>query len=116
VFKGNVPEPASLTVAGGEVRLRRHASRAGKIGSDSPQGWARAVVGRTQFTIRAAVDARTQYPDDGCSQEVWSNPDPYPYMELEILGPVTFLQPGDRCTLTTRWQLERLPSLHRPPR
>ena len=34
------------------------------------------------------------YPDDGCSAQIYTNPDPLPYVELEALNPIHQLQIG----------------------
>jgi hypothetical protein len=107
VFKDQSPAPGMLKVAGGEVRFRRHPKKSAKIGADSPAGWAAMRKDGLRFTVMAAYEPGKDYPDDGCAQEVWSNPDPDRYMELELLSPLQFLQPGDRYTFTTRWKLER---------
>ncbi len=45
--------------------------------------------------------ARGQYPDDGCVTQVYTNPDPLAYVELETLGPLTNMRVGDRIERTT---------------
>jgi hypothetical protein len=50
------------------------------------------------------VDAeigRGEYPDGGCVTEVYTNPDPLKYVELETLGPLTTMNAGDRIKRTT---------------
>jgi hypothetical protein len=47
------------------------------------------------------------YPDQGSSAEVWTNPDPLPYIELEMLGPLYTLKPGDTIAQTNRYTLLR---------
>jgi hypothetical protein len=48
-----------------------------------------------------------EYPDDGCSAEIYTNPDPLPYVELEMLGPLTKLVLGDKITRTSSYTLLR---------
>jgi len=51
--------------------------------------------------------ADANYPDDGCSVEVYTNNDPVPYVELETLGPLKTLRPGDRLSATNTYRLAR---------
>lgn len=47
------------------------------------------------------------YAHAGCSVEVYTNPDPVPYVELETLGPRQTLKPGDRLSATNTYRLVR---------
>lgn len=107
VFPGGAPPPGMLKVIDGVIHYRRHRKKSSKIGSDSPKGWAAARKGGWRFTVSAAYVPGETYPDNGCAQEIYTNPDPLNYIELELLSPIRFLQPGDRCTFTTYWRLER---------
>ena len=106
-FKDNPPDPALLTVRDGDVCLRRHPTRGAKIGGDSPAGWTSAMVGGVRFQVSARYEPGREYPDGGCAQEIWSNPDPYRYMELELLSPLQTIPAGGSYSFTTRWRLER---------
>ena len=44
------------------------------------------------------------YPDCGCSFETFTNAD---FLELETLGPLTRLHPGETVTHTERWAAHR---------
>ena len=46
-----------------------------------------------------------EYPDGGCVTEVYTNPDPLPYVELEALGPLQAINVGDRTERTTAYTL-----------
>lgn len=39
-----------------------------------------------------------KYPDGGASAEVYTNPNPKKYVELEMLGPLSVMKPGDRIS------------------
>ena len=47
------------------------------------------------------------YPDQGSSVEVYTNPDPLAYVELEMLGPLEILQPGDSASFACTYTLSR---------
>ena len=38
----------------------------------------------------------TDYPDSGSSAEVYTNPNPLQYVELEMLGPLHTMKVGDK--------------------
>ncbi|MFY9854692.1 MAG: hypothetical protein WAK26_12530 [Terracidiphilus sp.] len=91
-------EPADLKIDGRLLSLGRHHRHQTKIGAD---GSSLAWLG-SSCVIR--IDAETQpgeYPDGGCVTEVYTNPDPLPYVELETLGPLTTMNPGDKIEQTT---------------
>jgi hypothetical protein len=91
-------EPADLKIDGRLLSLRRHQRQHVKIGTDgSSMAWVGAnCVVRIDAEIRPG-----EYPDGGCSTEVYTCPDPFQYVELETLGPLTTMNPGDRIEQTT---------------
>ena len=54
---------------------------------------------------RIAGAAKASYPDSGSSAEVYTNPNPTPYVELELLGPMSKLPVGGRMELATTYKL-----------
>ena len=42
------------------------------------------------------------YPDNGCNCESYTN---FNIMEIEALGPITFLQPGETVEFVEKWNL-----------
>jgi hypothetical protein len=65
-------------------------------------------VGKTQMlTIEARRERGGEYPDSGSSTEVYTNADPLRYVELEILGPVKTLKPGEKLKLKVTYTLTR---------
>jgi galactose mutarotase-like enzyme len=107
VFRGVEPAAEQVTLVGREARIRRSPKKGSKIGVDSPEGAIYARRGNLKFIVSATYEPNQEYPDDGCAQEIWTNPDPDKYMELELLSPIQYLQPGEKYTFTTRWRLER---------
>ena len=101
------PEKGAVQADRNEVRFRRSPRVPGKIGGDARGGWLAADVGADRFTCSTAVEPNATYCDGGCPLEIWSNPDPLKYMELELLGPVRTLGPGETATLVVRWNLRR---------
>jgi hypothetical protein len=56
---------------------------------------------------REGPDCFPEYPDNGASAEVYTNPDPKKYIELELLGPLQVLKAGERMERTSRYRLMR---------
>lgn len=108
-FKDADPQPGMLTVTDTEVQLKRNTAKACKIGNDAPEGWIRAEKAGITFEVSAEYDASKTYPDDGCGQEIYTNPDPLKYIEMELLSPMPDkpLPSGEKANFTTHWKLSR---------
>jgi len=75
----------------------------GKVGRYSELGWLAWLLPELSFVIRGpARDLKQTYPDDGCNLEVYTCAD---YVELETLGPLATLLPGQKLVHLERWQL-----------
>jgi hypothetical protein len=73
-----------------------------KIGVDSAQGWAAYLLDDVLFLKRFSHDPAGQYPDGGATIEVYSN---HEFLELENLGPLTTIGPGEEIVLREDWWL-----------
>jgi len=65
-------------------------------------GWGAYICRGDLFVKRAAVISGARYPDFGCNFEVFTNPD---FLELETLGPLVELQPGEVVEHVEHWWL-----------
>ena len=86
------------------VQLRQddtHPSKQ-KIGARNTLGWAAYLRGNEVFVKRFPHDPAATYPDFGCNCELYTEPG---FLEIESLGPLTKLAPGDGVTQTERWGL-----------
>jgi hypothetical protein len=72
-----------------------------KIGVDSAQGWAGYLLESTLFLKRFPHPAG-EYPDGGATIEVYSN---HEFLELEHLGPLTTIAPGEEIAFPEDWWL-----------
>ncbi len=87
------------------VRLRQDASKMPqKFGVLSTDGWAAYANGDRIFIKRFPFDISAQYPDFGCNAEIFTN---HRMLEVESLGPLTPLAPGEGREHTERWTLHR---------
>lgn len=82
----------------------------GKIGADSTAGWVAYVDDKHDYAYvkQFNVDANAEYPDGGCTVEVYTSGD-LPYMEVEVLSPLVTLQPGESFTFAEDWYAARCP-------
>jgi hypothetical protein len=73
-----------------------------KIGVDSAQGWAAYLLGDTLYVKRFPHDGAGQYPDGGATVEIYSS---HEFLEVENLGPLTTIAPGEEIVLREDWWL-----------
>jgi hypothetical protein len=73
-----------------------------KVGFPNPRGWLAYWLSGTLFVKRAAFDGQAEYYDFGSSSECYCNGR---FIELETLGPVGRLAPGESVTHTETWEL-----------
>lgn len=108
----NEPWP-QLRREGRHLRITRDPNKAHKMGSDADElVWVRA---NEICVVRAPRVTGAEYPDQGASAEVYTNPDPKKYVELEMLGPLSVLATGYRMAFTQTYTLTVRPS-PLPPR
>jgi len=62
------------------------------------------LLGTDLFTKRSKADPSAVYPDFQCSFELFAND---AFLELETLGPLVSLAPGDSITHVEHWSLHR---------
>jgi len=91
-------EPAELKIEGRLLSLARHPRVCVKIGSG---GSSIAWVGPGSIVRIDAEDGPGEYPDGGCLTEVYTNPDPLQYVELETLSPLAAMSAGSQIERTT---------------
>lgn len=79
-------------------------SKPQKIGLFSEHTWACYLLNNEMFLKRAEADASATYPDFGCSLEMFTN---HEFLELEALGEMRTLRPGEEVEHAERWSLHR---------
>ncbi|HXW92118.1 MAG TPA: hypothetical protein VEK33_16330 [Terriglobales bacterium] len=89
------------------LQLRHLANPQGRFqeqmgGIYNPAGWGAYFRHGYLFVKRAAVIRGARYPDFGCNFEAFTNPD---FIELETLGPLVELRPGEVVEHVERWWL-----------
>lgn len=73
-----------------------------KYGMASSLGWAGYLVHGTLFVKYFDFDPCAEYPDFGCNFETFTNEE---MLEVESLGPLTLLQPGETLEHVETWRL-----------
>lgn len=95
-------EPEGLRIEDDLLSLLRHPLKYTKIGTDAvSMVW----VGPRLVVRIDAEDGPDEFPDGGCVTEVYTNPDPFPYVELETLGPLATMNAGDRIERTATYTI-----------
>jgi hypothetical protein len=92
------------------VLLRQDAAATApqKTGLFNENAWAAYSVNGELFFKRAQAKAGEEYPDYGCSVEIFTNQN---MLELETLGPVRTVEPGAAVEHTEEWSLHRVPDV-----
>ena len=75
-----------------------------KIGSFNRETFGAYSLGNELFIKRNRADPSKSYPDMGASFEMFTNPE---VLELETLGPLTRLAPGETLEHIERWSLHK---------
>jgi hypothetical protein len=75
-----------------------------KLGHFNPDTWGAYFLNGDLFLKRCIANAALPYADLGCSFETFTNPD---MLELETLGPVCRVAPGEWIEHTEHWTLHR---------
>lgn len=78
-----------------------------KIGHFHTRTWAAYFLGGDLFLKHTAADPRRTYPDIGSSFEMFTNGD---MLELETLGPLCRVNPGEWIEHTEHWALYQMPA------
>jgi hypothetical protein len=73
-----------------------------KIGVSNPQGWLAYLLGEVLFVKRFTPQPNLPHPDSGCDTETYCNDQ---FIELETLGVLQVMQPGQTVTHTETWQV-----------
>lgn len=103
--------PRHANAGAGRVRVP-HQRMVGKVGFPTASGWLSHSAGGTTSTVTFEVDRAATYPDGGSRAEVWlEHPLEAPVAELggldppdrivevEVLGPLRVLAPGETTSL-----------------
>jgi hypothetical protein len=86
------------------LRQDRKNSTPQKLGHFSTDTWAAYVLNGEAFLKRYKGDATKTYPDFGSSFEIFTNAD---FLELETLGPLEKLNPGQSLEHVENWSLHK---------
>lgn len=79
-------------------------SNAQKLGLFNKDTWGAYLLNGEAFVKRTTADPVKTYPDFGCSFETFTNND---FLEIETLGPLTTVQPGQTAEQMEHWGLYR---------
>lgn len=77
----------------------------GKIGLYSSSNWMLYLKNNLAYVKRFPIFKGADYPDEGCSVEVYTNSKELPYLEMEVLSPLVSLKPGEEYSFWEEWSL-----------
>lgn len=77
-----------------------------KVGCLIRSGWIAYERNRVAIIKRFSSDVRRPHPDMNCNAEVYTR---NRFIELETLGPLVHLAPGEKTTHREIWELEEIP-------
>jgi hypothetical protein len=97
--------PKDLKREGRLLSVTRDPKNQTKIGSDA--GTLIWMDKEFYLQIDSPREAGAEYPDQSSSAEIYTNPDPLQYIELETLGPLHTMKVGDKIERTNRYTLLR---------
>lgn len=87
------------------IRFRQDPTRPpNKLGMAHREGWVAYHLGEFLFVKRFAWQDGMAYPDGGMNFETFSNED---FLEVESVGPLVTLQPGESTEHVEEWSLFR---------
>jgi len=105
----NQPDDSQFVSPNGNdaVFIKRDPKKGHKYGSNSPAGWVAEEHGHYRLTLSTGFVPGESYPDQGSVEEVYTAGEPDNNMELELLGPMRHLTPGQSTSIETVWKLEK---------
>lgn len=83
-----------------------------KIGYFNPHGWLGYLNHGALFVKRFAPQPGRPHPDFGCNTECYCN---HRFIELETVGPLTPLHPGETVTHVEAWEIHPAPGVPHTP-
>jgi hypothetical protein len=88
-----------------QLRQNPKAESKQKVGLMNTLGWAAYYLNGELFLKRFAFDPKLSYPDWGCNNETFTDPD---MLEVETLGPLAKLPPDGHVDHMEHWFLNRM--------
>jgi hypothetical protein len=92
-------------VESSRLLINRDSKKSFKFGVSSKVGTLKATVGRVLMETRSPWVRKARYPDMGSSLEVYTNPDPDKYVELEHLSPLIRMGTKEIAIQTVSWRI-----------
>ncbi len=92
-----------------DLLVMQHTNQTSKIFATSSQGWVAYIYGDTVYVLSFEADVNAEYPAGEGSAEVYTNGG---YVELEHIGPLVTLLPGEKTVLIEKWHLFKLDKIY----
>ncbi len=88
-----------------DMFVMQHTNQTSKIFATSSDGWVAYVYGDTVYVLSFNANQNAKYPAGEGNAEVYTNGS---YVELEHIGPLVNLAPGETTVLDEQWQMFKL--------
>lgn len=104
----NEGEDTNQFIRAGNVGIKAYTGVRDKVGTDATDGWLVYFNDRLAYVKQWQVVQSDNYPDGGCTTEIFTSMPPIgDYVELEVMGPVVKLKPGEQTQLIVDWYLAK---------
>jgi len=91
------------------ICITNYLGELGKIGSDTDGPWMLWINDDLAYAkIIPPMVKGKNYPDGGCSVQVFTSQGKPGYVEMEVMGPITDLGPGEGTETVERWRIFQL--------
>jgi hypothetical protein len=97
----------NLQICRGCILVKAEMDSLFKVGFANPDGWLAYWLNGILFVKYADYESEASYPDYGSSSECYVNSQ---FLELETLGPLQVIQPGDSIQHVETWRFFDVPA------
>ncbi|MHB1001762.1 MAG: DUF4380 domain-containing protein [Armatimonadota bacterium] len=91
------------------LSITNYMGEQGLIGSDSDGPWMISFQNDLAYVkLFDPMKKGVEYPNNGCSVQVFTSDAKYGYLEMEVFGPVTDIKPGEHTEISEQWRILKL--------
>jgi hypothetical protein len=106
---GSKLDPKYHQFGSGLLKIARHPKTSYKFGGLTVGGLLSAKTNGEWFVMKSDRIRRAVYPDNNSAQEVYTNPDPDKYVELEQLSPLITMDVREIVIQNVEWSIRSKP-------
>lgn len=106
---GTKLDPKYHEFLGGVLKIARHPKTSYKFGGWAAKGTISAKTNGEWLVMKSDRNRRAVYPDNNSAQEIYTNPDPDRYVELEQLSPLISMDRKEIAIQNVEWSIRSRP-------